>query len=66
MAFVVLEKRIIMSDATKEKPIGYWMYDGQFYYKCSECGYNASFKYNFCPNCGSRNNPKKKRLKDEK
>lgn len=32
---------------------GYWKGDGQFYYVCSECGYNASFKFNFCPNCGT-------------
>ena len=32
---------------------GYWKYDGEFYYKCSECGYNASFRYDYCPNCGA-------------
>lgn len=36
----------------KKRKHGFWKYDGQFYYKCSECGYNASFKFNFCPNCG--------------
>lgn len=31
-----------------------WHYDGKFYYKCRQCGYNASFRFNFCPNCGAQ------------
>ena len=36
-----------------------WKYDGKFYYRCSRCGYNASFKYNYCPNCGGERAVKK-------
>ena len=31
-----------------------WKYDGKFYYKCRRCGYDASFRFNFCPNCGAQ------------
>lgn len=31
-----------------------WHYDGKFYYKCRKCGYAASFRFNFCPNCGAQ------------
>lgn len=37
----------------RENIKGYWKFDGQFYYQCSECSFKAPYRYNYCPGCGA-------------
>ena len=51
------EKLIINAPTIDPVKHGRWnvQLDARRYCECSECGFRPEYKYNFCPNCGSRN-----------
>ena len=58
--------RIGVKKANHKERIGKWVkeynlnfspfdYSSEYIYTCSECGFDTTRKYNYCPECGSKN-----------
>lgn len=57
---MLLEKIEKAPSVTPAPKIGHWIKciddNGSSYYLCSACRCGENFKFDFCPNCGSKNN----------
>ena len=53
----------IISIPSADRPQGEWECDEYAIYHCSNCGCTATWDYNYCPNCGSRNS---KRIREQR
>lgn len=45
---------VIEDMPSAERPQGEWECDEYAIYHCSNCGCEATWDYNFCPNCGAK------------
>lgn len=59
LCLCVSESDIMDTPAEDVAPVvhGRWLKNERFKQKrrkCSECGFDSDFEFNFCPNCGAR------------